>query len=171
MNFDTAFERLIGHEGALSLDRGDPGNWTGGRVGVGVLKGTKFGIAANTYPDLDIRNLTLDGAKAIYRRDWWDKIAADQLPDAVVFQVWDFAINAGMSTAKRALQRTVGVADDGMFGPITVAAIRNADVNDMLMRFNAQRLRYYTSLSTWATYGKGWTRRVAGQLEYAAQDN
>ena len=171
MNFDQAFGRLIGHEGGYSMDRKDPGNWTGGRVGVGQLKGTKYGIASNTYPDVDIKNLTLAQAKEIYRRDWWDKIAGDQLPGAVTAQVWDFAVNAGMSTAKRALQRAVGVADDGIFGPITLAKILQTDLNDVLLRFNAQRLKFYTALSTWPTYGKGWTRRVAGQLEYAAQDN
>lgn len=170
MNFDQAFERLIGHEGGFSKDPNDPGNWTGGRVGVGRLLGTKFGIAANTYPDLDIEALTLEQAKAIYRRDWWDKINADALDPAIVYQVWDFAINAGMGNAKRCLQRAVKVPDDGVIGPRTVAAVRLMGVNDVLMRFNARRLTYYTELSTWGTYGKGWARRVAGNLDYAAED-
>jgi len=168
--FDKAFERLIGHEGALSVDSKDPGNWTGGRVNVGVLLGTKFGIAANTYPDLDIPKLTLDQAKAIYYRDWWLKAGADEFDAAIVYQLWDFAVNAGMSTAKRALQRAASVADDGQVGPLTIAAVKAMTVTDVLMRFNAQRLRHYTSLSTWPTFGKGWVNRVAGQLDYAAED-
>ena len=171
MDFDTAFERLIGHEGNFTQDARDPGNWTGGRVGVGLNKGTKFGIAANTYPDLDIASLTLGDAQRIYRRDWWDAIGADTLPGAVVFQMWDFAVNAGMGTAKRALQYAVGVAQDGQVGLLTISAVKRADVNDILLRFNAFRLRHYTSLSTWPTFGKGWTNRVAGDLDYAAQDN
>lgn len=170
MNFDQAFDRLIGHEGAWSDDRSDPGNWTGGRVGVGELKGTKYGIAANTYGDIDIRNLTLDGAKAIYYRDWWLKAGADQLDGAIVYQLWDFAVNAGMGTAKRALQRAARVADDGTIGPVTLRAVRSMSTTDVLMRFAAQRLRYYTSLSSWGTYGKGWTNRVAGNLDFAAED-
>lgn len=170
MNFDTAFERLIGHEGGYSTDAKDPGNWTGGRPGVGAMHGTKYGIAANTYPDIDIQNLTLDQAKAIYRRDWYAKIGADEIDGAIVFQIWDFAVNAGMSTSKRAMQRSVGVADDGIFGPATLAAIKKAPIADTILKFNAQRLRFYTSLSTWPTYGKGWTNRVAGQLDYAAID-
>jgi lysozyme family protein len=66
-------------------------------IGKGQCKGTKYGISAMTYPDLDIRNLTLDQAKAIYKRDWWDRINADDLHPAIVFQVWDFAVNAGMN--------------------------------------------------------------------------
>lgn len=171
MTFDEAFTRLIGHEGSYTADPRDNGNWTGGRPGVGVLLGTKYGIAANTYPDIDIKNLTLDAAKAIYRRDWWDKIDAGHIDPAIVYQVWDFAVNAGMSTAKRALQRAVRVADDGQIGPITIRAIQSMSTGDVLLRFNAQRLRHYTSLTTWPTYGKGWTNRVAANLDYAAADS
>lgn len=171
MNFDQAFDRLIGHEGGFSDDAKDPGNWTGGRVNVGELKGTKYGIAANTYGDLDIKNLTLDDAKKIYYRDWWLKAGADQLDAAIVFQLWDFAVNAGMGTAMRALQRAARVSDDGNIGPLTLRAVRAMSTTDVLMRFAAQRLRFYTGLSTWPTYGKGWTNRVAGQLDYAAADS
>lgn len=170
MNFDQAFDRLIGHEAGYSDDRRDPGNWTGGRVGIGDMKGTKFGIAANTYPDIDIKNLTLEQAKAIYLRDWWQKIGAEDIDSAIVFQLWDFAVNAGMSTAKRALQRAVNVPDDGAIGQRTIAAVNAMTVSDVVLRFNAQRIRFYTSLSTWPTYGKGWANRVAGQLDYAAVD-
>jgi lysozyme family protein len=169
MNFDQAFERLIGHEGSYSDDAKDPGNWTGGRVNVGELKGTKYGIAANT--DIEIKALSLEDAKKIYYRDWWLKAGADQLDGAIVFQLWDFAVNAGMSTAMRALQRAARVADDGNIGPLTLRAVRGMSTTDVLMRFAAQRLRFYTSLSTWPTYGKGWTNRVAGQLDYAAEDS
>ncbi len=169
--FTTFFDRLIDHEKGLSLDPKDPGNWTGGRVGVGELLGTKYGIAANTYPDVDIRNLTLDKAKAIYYRDWWLKIGADELHSAIVFQLWDFAINASMSTAKRALQRAARVADDGKIGPITLRAVNAMELNDVLLRFNSRRLRFYTSLSIWPSQGKGWTNRVATNMDYAAEDN
>lgn len=169
--FNKSFDRLISHEGGWSDDKKDPGNWTGGRPGVGVLKGTKFGIAANTYPDVDIKGLTLDAAKAIYYRDWWLKIGAEEIHPALVFQMWDFAVNAGMGTARRGLQYAARVAVDGKIGPVTLAAVKAAPLNDLLLRFNSFRLRYYTSLSTWPTYGKGWTNRVAADLDFAAEDN
>ena len=170
IGFDDVFARLVGHEGGYSDDPKDPGNWTGARPGAGKLLGTKYGIAANTYPDLDIKALTLEQAKVIYRRDWWDKIHADQLPGAVAFQLWDFAVNAGISRAVISLQRAVGVADDGKLGPRTVAAVNAMPAADVIARFNADRLDFYASLSTWPTYGKGWARRVAGNLRYAAAD-
>jgi len=171
LTFEQAFERLIGHEGKFTDDKNDRGNWTTGIIGKGILKGTKYGISAMTYPDLDIKNLSLDQAKEIYKRDWWDKLNADNLDPAIVFQVWDFAINAGMGTAKRKLQKSVGMAEDGIIGPLTLKAIQKADLNDILMKFNAERLNHYTSLSTWPRYGKGWTLRVAQQLNYGAMDN
>ena len=171
LKFDEAFERLIGHEGKFTNDPKDRGNWTTGVIGRGKLNGTKYGISAMTYPDIDIVNLTLARAKEIYQRDWWDAINAEKISAAIVYQVWDFAINAGMSTAKRKLQQAVGAADDGIIGPISLQKINSMDLNDVLMRFNALRLEYYTSLSTWQTYGKGWTRRVAANLNYAAVDN
>lgn len=170
IGFDEVFARLIGHEGGYSVDPKDPGNWTGGWPGVGKLLGTKYGIAANTYPDLDIKALTLEQAKAIYRRDWWDRIHADQLPSAVAFQLWDFAVNAGITRAVISLQRAAGVADDGKLGPRTVAAVNAMSAPDVIALFNAERLEFYAGLSTWPTYGKGWTRRVAGNLRYAAAD-
>lgn len=171
LTFDEAYERLHKAEGGLSMDRKDPGNWTGGIVGVGKLKGTKYGIAANTYPHLDIESLTLEDAKGIYWLDWWLKLGADHLPPAVAFQVWQFAVNAGMDTARRALQFAVGVAQDGRVGPITLAAVAAANECDILLRFNGFALDHYTSLSTWDTFGKGWARRVAASLRDAAQDN
>ena len=171
LTFEQAFDRLIGHEGKFTDDKNDRGNWTTGIIGKGILKGTKYGISAMTYPDFDIKNLTLDQAKEIYKRDWWDKLNADNLDPAIVFQVWDFAINAGMGTAKRKLQKSVGMAEDGIIGPLTIKAIHKADLNDVLMKFNAERLNHYTSLSTWPRYGKGWTLRVAQQLNYGAMDN
>lgn len=171
MNFEKAFERLIGHEGGYSTDQNDPGNWTGGKVGIGVFKGTKYGIAANTYPNLDIKKLTIDQAKSIYKKDWWDKLGADQLHPAIVYQLWDFAVNAGKSRAVKELQQAIGVTDDGIIGPKTIAAVKAKDVNDILLLLASERLKFYTSLSTWGTYGKGWTNRVAENLKYAAQDN
>ena len=171
ITFDEAFKRLIGHEGGYSTDRRDPGNWTGGRVGVGTLKGTKFGLAANTYPNLDIKNLTLAQAKAIYKKDWWDKLGADGMHSAIVFQLWDFAINAGKSRAIKELQQAVGVPADGIIGPQTLAAVNSHDLNDVILSLTAERLKFYTSLSTFKTYGKGWTNRVADNLKYEAQDN
>ena len=157
MNFDTAFSRLIDSEGGYVNDPADPGGET------------KYGISKRSYPDVDIANLTLDGAKAIYLRDFWNPLG-DAHP-AIKFQCFDFAVNSGIGTAIRKLQLAVGVADDGHWGPKSAAALAAMDLNDVLMRFAAQRLFFMTSLSTWTEFGKGWARRIAKDLLYAAEDN
>lgn len=168
--FDLAFERVIGHEGGYSADPQDRGNWTTGIIGQGQLKGTKFGISAMSYPDLDIKNLTLEQAKAVYRRDFWDRAKGDQYDAAIAYQLFDIAVNNGNGNAIRMLQRASGVADDGQVGSLTIAAVKALTVTDMIMRMNAERLLFITKLSTWVSYGKGWTNRVAGNLQYGAVD-
>jgi lysozyme family protein len=157
MNFDDAFTRLIGNEGGYTNNPSDPGGET------------NWGISKRSYPNVDIANLTQDDAKAIYLRDFWNPIL-DAHP-AIKFQVFDFAINSGIQTAIRKLQASIGVADDGNWGPVSAAALAGMDVNDVLMRFVAQRLRFWASLSSWPTFGKGWAIRAATDLEFATGDN
>lgn len=169
-HFDTFIRRILSHEGGYSSDRNDPGNWTGGKVGAGKLLGTKYGIAANTYPHLDIKNLTWAQAVEIYRKDFWLASRADRLPPSVGFQLLDGAVNSGIRQATRWLQRAVRVADDGIIGPITKRAVRDADPADIVMRFLAERLDFLTGLRNWPNHGRGWARRIAANLRHGAAD-
>lgn len=169
MKFDQAFDRLIDHEGGYSDDTRDPGNWTSGRIGIGELKGTKFGIAAHSYPHLDIKNLTLEKAKEIYKRDFWDNLG--DAHTAIKFQVFDASVNHGYPNAIRFLQRAVKVADDGDWGRVSREALERMDHNDVLLRFVAYRLKFWAKLQIFDTYGRGWANRGADNLLYAAEDN
>ena len=162
--FNAAFERLIGHEGELSLDSRDRGNWTSGIAGKGELKGTKYGVSAMSYPGEDIAGLTLERAQAIYLRDYWGPAGCDALPPVLRFDVFDMAVNSGIRSAIRALQRTVGTVEDGILGPHTLMAAQSMPPLRLAARFNAQRLLYYASLATWPAFGRGWGTRVAQNL-------
>lgn len=164
MNFEKAFEILIGHEGGYTDNPKDPGNWTGGKQGVGVLKGTKFGIAANTYPDEDIKNLTVPRAKYLYLRDFWNKLSLDKLPECVRFDLFDAAVNSGVKQSAKFLQRAAGVADDGVIGPATIAAANKIDPEQLDSRISGYRLLFLTDLKVFPDFGKGWVRRVANNL-------
>lgn len=159
MTFDEAFDRLIGHEGGYVNHPNDPGGET------------NWGISKRSYPNVDIANLTREQAKEIYRRDYWERAKADGYDSAIGFQVFDAAVNSGIGNAVRFLQRAVGVADDGDVGPITLAAIQDAGVTDVLMRFNGERLDFMRKLSTWQTFGRGWAGRIAANLRYGAEDS
>lgn len=169
--FDIAFERVIGHEGGFQADPRDRGNWTGGAFGQGDLNGTKFGISAMSYPDLDIRGLTPDQAKAIYWKEWWLPLKMERMPQALPYQLFDAAINHGKHRASMLLQHAVRTTTDGAIGPKTLAAAAAMDHNDILMRFLAARLRFMAQIKTWPTYGKGWAVRIADNLDLAAEDN
>ncbi len=158
MNFDKAFDRLMGNEGGYTDGKGDPGGET------------KWGISKRAYPGLDIADLPRDHAKVIYERDFWKRGQMDQYDGAISFQVFDAAVNHGIETAVRMLQRAAGVADDGHIGPVTVAAITSQPVSRILALFIAERLWYWTGLSNWPQAGKGWARRAVTDIRYAVQD-
>jgi len=151
--FEQCFETLIGHEGGYSNDSRDPGGET------------KFGISKRSYPTLDIAALTLADAKQIYKRDFWDRAQCDRLPPGLAFDVFDTAVNSGIGQAIRFLQRAAGVADDGVAGPLTMSAVGRWDAESLQARFNGMRLDFMTRLSTWDTFGRGWARRIAANLQ------
>ena len=162
MDFDQAFERLIAHEGGYSDHKDDPG----GETNWGITART---ARANGYTG-SMRELTRRQAREIYRVAYWGRARADDYDPAIGFQLFDAAVNHGIGNAIRFLQRAVGVADDGIVGPQTVAAINSMQTTDVLARFNAERLDFYTRLSTWPSFGRGWVRRVAENLRYASED-
>lgn len=158
VTFQTAFDRLIRNEGGYVNNPDDPGGET------------QWGISKRSYPDLDIKSLTRDGAKVIYLRDFWNAGQMDQFDGAISFQAFDIAVNSGIQTALRMLQRAVGVADDGHIGPITLAAIKSSGVPQVIMRLIAERLDFWRKLSTWSSFGAGWAGRAANDLRYGAGD-
>lgn len=158
-NFSIIFDRIIGHEAGYVNNPADPGGET------------KWGISKRSYPHLNIASLTRDNAKEIYFNDFWKIIQGDSMPFAQSFQCMDFAINSGIGTALRYLQRAVGVADDGHIGPVTLAALGKMDVNDFILKYNAERLEFMTKLENWPNASRGWARRIAQNLRYGSQDN
>lgn len=151
-NFDEAFEQVIGHEGGYVDNPNDPGGET------------KFGISKRSYPYENIRSMTLERAKEIYRADFWNKVRGDELPYPVAWNLFDGAVNSGVGNSIRWMQRAAKVADDGKIGPITIAAWTTMDPDVLAARYNGERLKFMASLSTWPVFGKGWARRIAGNL-------
>lgn len=152
MTFDEAFQRLIGHEGGYVNHPADPGGET------------KYGISKRSYPGEDIKNLTLDRAKQIYKRDFWGPAGCETVPDGIRFDLFDMAVNSGVKAAVRTLQRAVGEMPDGVLGPRTLQAIQSVAALRLGVRFNAQRLVFMSSLPNWPAFGRGWANRIASNL-------
>ncbi|GJE78102.1 glycosyl hydrolase 108 family protein [Methylorubrum suomiense] len=138
-------------EGGYTANAKDPGNWTGGKVGKGTLKGTKYGISAGAYPTLNIKALTRPQAAEIYRRDYWDQAGCHSLSAGPDLPIFDVSVNSGPGRAVKFRQQTIGT-------PEPVARIK---------AISAKRRAFYQGLSTFKTFGKGWMARVA-KIEAAA---
>lgn len=161
--FSDIFNRLMKHEGGYINHPKDPG----GETMYGV---TKRVAVAHGYTG-PMRQLPLATAKAIAEKSYFKAIRGDELDRLIAWQLTDAAYNHGTRQAVKFLQRAVGVNADGLIGPRTIAATVAMDKNDVVLLFNAERLEFYTNLKTWLTFGRGWARRTAQNLRYAAGDN
>lgn len=162
-NFAQCWDFTIGIEKGFQKNPSDPGNWTGGKVGIGILKGTKYGISAASYPDENIENLTPDRAQFIARRDFYDAHQCGQLPPIMALMVFDTSFNGGF--AIRWLQECVGATPDGINGAKTIACARAANTWRTVALFAAKRLRYMQSLKNFKDNAGGWILRVASMIE------
>jgi lysozyme family protein len=158
--FDEAFKIVIGEEGGYVNDPNDPGGET------------KYGISKAAYPSLNIKDLTLDTAKAIYQKDYWTKARCDELPGCVATMVFDSAVNNGVGRAIRLLQMAANVPADGQFGQGTMTAVKvflaGRPASALMVEFQARRMVYMADLYNWHDYGLGWSRRLVGLMLLAA---
>jgi lysozyme family protein len=150
--FDRAFDIVVGEEDGYVNDPHDPGGET------------KFGISKRKYPNVDIKNLTKDGAKVIFKVDYWDVVSGDQLPWPLCLYVFDSAVNQGCGKVdgyptERMLQRALSVPQDGIIGRTTIArAITSTALT--WHRFMAYRAMRYMSTRNFDRYGEGWLIRL-----------
>ena len=157
MNFDTAFNKLLGIEGDYSDHPADPGGKT--RWGVTEAVAREVGYRG------DMRDLPVDLAKRIYLEKFWTPIKAEELPVGIRYTVFDGAVNSGVGQSIKWLQRALGVVDDGVIGPKTLAAANAQNADALRMRILASRLRFMSELSTWPAFGRGWARRICELME------
>lgn len=146
--FDRAVAFVLSIEGGHVHDPQDPGGET------------KYGISQRAYPHLHIASLTEPQARAIYRRDYWERAGCASLPPPIAIALFDAAVNQGPARAIRLLQRSARVPADGIIGPVTRAAIAAADPRDLLLDFLSHRLRAYAMTRNAARFMRGWARRV-----------
>lgn len=147
--WQTAINHTLEFEGGYVNDPKDSGGET------------KYGISKKAYPYVDIPNLTIEQAKQIYKKDYWDRCKCDYLPDALSVAVFDFAVNSGIKTAIKKLQIVLGVSVDGIIGNQTIGACNRLNPRKILKDYMNLRLDYLMSLKQWSIYGKGWGARVS----------
>ena len=157
MNFATAFEKLLKHEGGYVNHKDDRGGAT--RYGVTEAVAREVGYRG------DMRELPLDLAQRIYKDRYWDAVQAEHLPADIRYAVFDAAVNSGVAQAAKWLQRACGVKDDGVIGPQTIRAANALHPEGLKRKMLAQRLRFMATLANWPAFGRGWANRISDLLE------
>jgi lysozyme family protein len=127
------------YEGDYTVNEQDPGNWTGGQVGAGKLKGTRWGISSLAYPSIDIASLSIHQAIEIYRHDYWDASGASNLPYPLSLAHFDASVNCGIRRANAFL----------------------SSCNGDFARYNELRMEFYESIDRGRTFQAGWAKRVS----------
>lgn len=167
MTFQEAIEIVLTHEGGYVNHPNDPGGET------------NFGITKRNYPDLDIRNLTRDQAKAIYENDYWNRNGIGNLPDAIRLQLFDMAVNMGAKSASTVLQKALSrmlneiVGVDGVVGAKTMQAVSTAisRPKELNLWIAHERKNYYVALvlrrPQMSVFLKGWIARTDDVLDKA----
>ena len=157
MNFLTAFDKLLKHEGDYSNHTADPGGKT--RYGITEAVAREVGYRG------DMRELPLELAQRIYKERYWDAVQAESLPPDVRYIVFDGAVNSGVAQSSKWLQRACGVKDDGVIGPVTIRAASTLHSEGLRRRILAQRLRFMAKLPNWPAFSRGWVNRICDLLE------
>ena len=176
-NWEMFFDMLIKHEGGFTSDERDSGNAKGdghGNKGSTMLGVTAWNWAKYTgkpAPMEVMKALTKEDVKPLYKKNYWDRVKADQLPSGLDLCVFDFGVNAGTGRSAKFLQGMVGATQDGAIGPATLAKVNEfvsmEGVEGAIAEFQHRRQGYYEGLKTFATFGRGWTRRVTETTELA----
>jgi lysozyme family protein len=149
-DFDQAITTILENEGTYSNDLQDPGGET------------KFGISKRSFPHIDIKNLTLQDAKAIYKTVYWKFESV--LDQAIATKLLDMSVNLGPAPAVRLLQSLLKVTADGVFGPKSLAAVNAADHTTLLQSLRYEQAVYYAQLiartPSLVKYARGWLKRA-----------
>ena len=151
--FDEIIEQVLEHEGGFVDDPTDRGGET------------KYGISKRAYPDEDIKALTVERAKELYKRDYWDRFKCGQLPDRIRHIYFDMCVNMGGGRATKILQEACNSKNsykidvDGGIGKNTIKA--SANLEDFRLR--AYRVMFYAELvmkkPEQMKFWVGWFRR------------
>jgi len=155
-NWENCFAMVLKHEGGFVNHPKDPG----GMTNLGVTRANWERYLNRDVTEAEMRALTPETVKPFYKTQYWDKIKGDQLPSGVDYAAYDLAVNSGTGRAAKYLQEIAGVTADGMIGPKSLEAIQSCNATEVADAICDMRLDFLKKLSTFETFGNGWTDRV-----------
>jgi len=156
--YDACLPLLLAHEGGYSNHPSDPGGPT--NFGITIFDYRKYvnpGASA-----ADVRAMTVEEAKRIYRARYWNAQRCDELPAGLDYAVFDYGVNSGIGRSAKVLRRLLGLPDrSATISDDVIAAARAVDPTTLVTKICDERLQFLRSLRTWPIFGAGWGRRVA----------
>jgi lysozyme family protein len=162
-NFEQCLEMLLHHEGGFVNHPKDPG----GITNLGVTKKVYEEFLGREVTEQEMRDLTPEDVAPLYKRNYWDRLKCDDLPSGVDWCAFDWGVNSGTGRSAKALQTCIGATADGAIGPATLKKLSEFDPKEIVMQMFEARQAFYEGLSTFDTFGKGWTRRNSETLDQA----
>lgn len=163
-NWEVSFERVLKSEGGFVNHPKDPG----GMTNLGVTKRIWEEWVQHSVDEAEMRALTPELVKPMYKARYWDAVKGDDLPRGLDYAMYDFAVNAGPWRAVKVLQCALGVTADGVIGRQTITAANKVDSTELLELFTLGKEAFYKSLDGFSTFGRGWLNRVA-EVQKAAE--
>ena len=161
-NYEKSLQMILHHEGGYVNHPKDPG----GMTNMGVTKRVYEEWVGHTVSEHTMQNLKESDVAPIYRKNYWDRMRCDDLPEGLDLMLFDFGVNAGTGRAAKMLQKMIGTTVDGGIGPNTLKKLdeyiskQHSGVGTAISEYAHRRQSYYESLATFATFGRGWTRRT-----------
>ena len=162
-NFHDSLIMLLKHEGGFVNHPRDPG----GMTNLGVTKKVYEEWMGREVSEQEMRDLQPKDVRDLYKKNYWDRCKCDDLPSGLDFAVFDWAVNSGTGRSSKGVQKACGAEPDGAIGPKTLALVKGQNTQYMIEKFGEIRQNFYESLSTFDTFGKGWTRRNKETTEEA----
>lgn len=157
-NFEACLAQILSHEGGWADHSADPGGATMKGITIGTYRAWK----GRNVTKAELRAISDAEIAALYRKNYWDAVRGDDLPAGLDLVAFDGAVNSGVSRGAKWLQAALGVNPDGVIGPKTIAAAKDAHKEAVIDRACSIRLNWLRTLPHWPTFGKGWSRRVEG---------
>lgn len=154
--FKAALKLVLKSEGGNDDDPDDPG----GRTSRGITQDDWDRYTKrHGMPKSDVWEAPQAHIEKLYCEDYWDLMSGDKVPSPMGYLMFDSGVLSGVGYARKLAQKVVGVKQDGVFGPITIAALNAVDKPQFINRYCDLRLDYLLSRKMAWKYGDGWKAR------------